>query len=486
MNTMTIQFKKEAAQADVLLVPLELGQPFPPHLLQIDVALNGGVLFNINRENFRGNKGEILELTTNSLHIIPKVILIGIGQAKQLSPFEWQEIGGLLSSLLKGQNIAIEVSSDWAPDVALGLQLRAWRFSKYFTQKDAEAKEIVFLIDDPEKSGQLFAAKEFLYQGVALARELTVEPANHLYPNAFAQRCLALCNVGIEVEILDEKALEEIGAQALLSVGKSSIHPPRLVVMRWNGGTKGQPPIALVGKGVCYDCGGINIKTKELLEMKFDKAGAAAVTGTLLALAKQKVPVNIVGVIGLAENMIDGASMKPGDIITALSGKTVEVVDTDYEGRLILADCLWYVQEKYHPSTIIDLGTLTPETIAPLADEYAGLYCEDEQLTASLFQAGMRSGEKVWHLPMGAVYAKQIQSEYADIKNMGVPGFGEGAAAAEFLKCFIKPGICWAHLDIAGVAWTLDHCSLNRKGITGFGVRLLIDWINDQGSKIKI
>ena len=169
--------------------------------------------------------------------------------------------------------------------------------------------------------------------------------------------------------------------------------------------------------------------------------------------------------------------MRPGDIIATLSGKTVEVVDTDYEGRLILADCLWYTQEHFRPSIIIDLGTLTPETIAPLADEYAGLYCEEEQLTASLIQAGLQSGEKVWRLPMGASYAKQIQSEYADMKNMGIPGFGEGAAAAEFLKRFVKPEVKWAHLDIAGVAWTLDHACLNRKGITGFGVRLLTVWL---------
>ncbi len=333
------------------------------------------------------------------------------------------------------------------------------------------------MCDDPVACLGIFAKKEHLYQGVILARELTVEPANHLYPEAFAQRCLELIQEGIEVEVLNEKALEALGANALLSVGKGSVNPPRLVIMRWNGGTKDQPFIGLVGKGVCYDSGGINIKTKELVEMKYDKAGAAVVTGTLLALAKQKAPVNVVGVIGLAENMLDGACMKPGDIITTLSKKTVEVVDTDYEGRLILADCLWYTQEKFSLSCIIDFGTLTPETIAPLADEYAGLYCEDETLTKSLFQAGIVSGEKVWHLPMGASYAKQIRSEYADMRNMGTPGFGEGAAAAEFLKCFIKPEVSWAHLDIAGVAWTLDDYPLNKKGITGFGVRLLMEWI---------
>jgi leucyl aminopeptidase len=476
MSLIHVQFQKDVDQADLLIVPLGVGQDLPPLLQQIDADMKGGVKFNIKRENFQGMKGEAVEFTTNGLHKIPKVILIGVGDALRLPLLEWQMVGGLLSQYLKGQKIAIIAQAESAAELLFGLKLRAWRFDKYLS-KIPEDQEIILLTSDPEKLEKLFTAKEFLYRGVALARELTVEPANHLYPDAFARRCLELVSEGVRVEIYDETALQAMGAEAILSVGKSSVHPPRMVVMRWNGGAQEEPYTALVGKGVCFDSGGINLKTKELVEMKFDKAAAAAVTGTFLALAKFKVPKNVVGVIGLVENMVDGASMRPGDIITTLSGKTVEVVDTDYEGRLVLADCLWHVQEKFRPAVIIDLGTLTPETIAPLADEYGGLYCEDGKLTASLLKAGWKSGEKVWHLPMGPNYAKQIESEYADIKNMGIPGFGEGAAAAEFLKCFIQPGVRFAHLDIAGVAWTLAHCPLNRKGITGFGVRLLMEWL---------
>lgn len=472
-----IQFKKQIDQADLLIAIVGVGDPLPPFLQKIDAALNGAVLFNMKREHFQGKKEDVLEMTTNGLHPIPKIILIGSGDSSQLIPLAWQEIGGTISTMLKGHRIVIEIANGCSSNAAFGLKLRNWRFTKHHTKVKEKKIEITFLSKNPEKCARTFAEKELLSQGVILARELTVEPANHLNPETFAERCMELTKDGVVVKVYDEHALEELGAHAILSVGKSSAHPPRLVTMQWNGGKKGEAPVALVGKGICFDSGGINLKTKELVEMKFDKAGAAAVTGTLLALAKQKAPVNVVGVIGLAENMPDGAAMKPGDIITTLSGITVEVVDTDYEGRLILADCLTFAQKKFNPKIIIDLGTLTPETIAPLADEYAGLYSEDEMLTKSLFQAGQISGEKTWHLPMGPSYAKQIQSDYADIKNMGVPSFGEGAAAAEFLKCFIHPKVRWAHLDIAGVAWTLEHYPLNCKGITGYGVRLLMQYL---------
>lgn len=460
---MKIDFAKEIKEADLLIVALRENEELPPNLRQIDA-----VRFHVKKGM---RKGEIAELTTNGLHPIAKIILVGAGSGS--SSLERQEMGGLIATLLKGEKIAIQAPAEWISDLAFGLKLRSWQFTKYRTEKPPK-QTVVFLSDKPFE-------KDALCQGVVMARELTVEPANHLDPEEFAKRCAALD--GIEVQVFDEKEIEAMGANALLSVGKGSVHPPRLVVMRWNGGKKGQPPIALVGKGVCYDSGGINLKNKELVEMKFDKAGAAVVTGTILALAKQKAPVNVVGVIGLAENMPDGASLKPGDIITTLSKQTVEVVDTDYEGRLILADCLWYAQEKFSPSWMIDLGTLTPETIAPLADEYAGLYSEDEALVKSLYQAGIASGEKVWQLPMGPRFANQIRSDYADMRNMGLPGFGEGAAAAEFLKRFIKPGVKWAHLDIAGVAWTLEDYPLNAKGITGFGVRLLVEWIHEHHIK---
>jgi leucyl aminopeptidase len=469
-----IHFKKQVEQADLLIAVVGINEPLSPLLKKIDAQLNGAILFNMQREGFVGQKDAVMEMTTNGLHTIPRIFLLGAGDAAKLAALEWQEIGGTISTLLKGDQIAIAAHEDCMTDLLFGLKLRNWRFTKHLSQKNEKIMRITILT---KKSAEHFIDKDWLCEGVILARELTVEPANHLNPELFAQRCLELQNEDIEVQVYDEHALEAMGAHAILSVGKSSAHPPRLVTLRYNGGEKGTPPIALVGKGVCYDSGGINLKTEELVEMKFDKAGAAAVVGTMLAVAKQKTPINLVGVIGLAENMVDGASTKPGDIITTLSKITVEVVNTDYEGRLILADCLTFVQEKFKPSVIIDLGTLTPETVAPLADEYAGLYSEDAELVHTLFKAGLISGEKTWHLPMGTTYAKQIRSEYADIRNMGIPNFGEGAAAAEFLKRFIQPGVRWAHLDIAGVAWTLEHYPLNCKGITGYGVRLLIEFL---------
>ncbi len=469
-----IHFKKQIEHEDLLIAVVGLNEPLPPLLKKIDDQLNGAISFNMQREGFAGQKDAVMEMTTNGLHPIPRILLLGAGDMAKAASLEWQEIGGTISTLLKGDHIAIAAHEDSLTDLLFGLKLRNWRFTKHLSQNNERTTQITILT---KKSADHFSQKDGLCEGVILARELTVEPANHLNPELFAERCLELKKEGIEVHVYDEHALETMGAHAILSVGKSSAHPPRLVTLRYNGGKKGTPPIALVGKGVCYDSGGINLKTEELLEMKFDKAGAAAVVGTMLAIARQKTPINLVGVIGLAENMVDGASTKPGDIITTLSKITVEVVNTDYEGRLILADCITFVQEKFKPSVIIDLGTLTPETVAPLADEYAGLYSEDAQLVHTLFKAGLISGEKTWHLPMGATYAKQIRSEYADIRNMGIPNFGEGAAAAEFLKCFIQPKVRWAHLDIAGVAWTLEHYPLNCKGITGYGVRLLVEFL---------
>lgn len=469
-----LHFDTHCDHADTLICLLGVGDLLPPCLRQVDDALNGAVSLNIEKERFAYTKGEVLEMTTNGHHPVHRIILVGAGDTSQLTPLELQELGGSLSEFLKGDKICLEASFSGLPEIAFGLELRKWRFDKYRTIKRHVEADITFLTDHPETCRKGFAAIKLLVDGVRLARELTAEPANHLYPAVFAKRCEELVKEGIEVAVYDELDLEKMGANALLCVGKGSTHPPRLVTMQWKGGKEGQPPVALVGKGVCYDSGGINLKTKELVEMKFDKAGAAAVAGTLLALAKQKAPVNAVGVIGLAENMPDGGAMKPGDIVSTLSKLTVEIVDTDYEGRLILADCLWFAQEKYKPSVVIDLGTLTPEVLAPLADEYAGLYSGDDQLSGSLLRAGVASGEKLWPLPMGPRFAKQIESDYADLKNMGMPGFGECGAAAEFLKRFIQPGVRWAHLDIAGVAWTLDHYPLNSKGITGFGVRLLV------------
>jgi leucyl aminopeptidase len=462
---------------DLLVVPICYQQPFPQRLSEINKALEGGLEYNLKREKFTGDRYQKVLITTNGKHPIPKVLLIGLGKREELSPLILQELGGWLCPYLQelcSSSITIEnanLTSEEIASIAFGVWLRRCMHNKYCTNKQQP-----FTLKICCESEKLQEYRS-MYQGINLARDLTSEPANVLFPQAFAERCLELRSIGLEVTVLDEKQLARLGVRGMLAVGAGSSNPPRLVVLEWKGVSASQPPIALVGKGVCFDAGGINIKTDHLLEMKMDKAGAATVVGTMQALALMNSPVNVVGVIGLAENMPDGKALKPSDVISMYSGKTVEVVDTDNEGRLILADCLWYVQKHYSPKAIVDLGTLTLETFGALGGEYAGLFSEDKSLSETLIAAGNRSGEKLWPLPMGEPFAKQIESSIADIKNAGIFGYGESSAAAEFLKCFIRPDLPWAHLDIAGVAWSQEDKLLSPKGVTGFGVKLLVDWI---------
>lgn len=462
---------------DLLVVPICCQEPLPKRLIEMNKALDGGIDYNIDREQFTGDRYQKVLITTNGKFSIPKVLLIGLGKRNELSPLKLQELGGWLCPYLQElccSTIAIENANFMAEEIAsiaFGVWLRRCIQNKYCANKQ---QPFTLKIECASEKLQEFRS---MYQGITLARDLTSEPANVLFPQAFAERCLELRSIGLEVTVLDEKQLAKLGVRGILAVGAGSSNPPRIVVLEWKGASN-QPPVALVGKGVCFDAGGINIKTDHLLEMKMDKAGAAAVVGTMQALALMNSPVNVVGVIGLAENMPDGKALKPSDVISMYSGKTVEVVDTDNEGRLILADCLWYVQNHYSLKAVVDLGTLTLETFGALGGEYAGLFSENRSLTEALIAAGNRSGEKLWSLPMGEPFAKQIESSVADIKNAGIFGYGESSAAAEFLKCFVEPNVPWAHLDIAGVAWSQEDRLLSPKGVTGFGVKLLVDWLN--------
>jgi leucyl aminopeptidase len=383
---------------------------------------------------------------------------------KGLSPLQLQEIGGKIAALLpEDEEAVLDLRQiEEGEQIAMGCRLKRWSFDKYQNKKKSS---LTILGDYPPTP---------LEKGILLARELTCEPANRLPPKAFVKRCLALKEFGIEVEVYDKKALAQMGAGAILSVGQGSVNEPYIVTLRLGS----NPSVALVGKGVCYDAGGIHLKSSHLTEMKWDKAGAAAVVGTMLTAALQKMPVPLVGVIGLVENMPSGSAYKPGDILDTLMGKTVEVVDTDNEGRLVLADCLTFAQKQFHPKIAIDLGTLTLEAHGALAAEYAAIFTDDEELFASLQKAGEETQERLWRLPLGRGFAKQIESEFADLKNSGTPGFGESSAAAEFLKAFVEPPTRFAHLDIGGVAWTSEETPLAKAGVTGFGVKLLTRWLN--------
>lgn len=366
-------------------------------------------------------------------------------------------------------------------DLLTGFLLASWRFDKYRTKLKPEEKckieRILVLCRNPQETERDFIRSHAMVEGVFYARSLTSEPPNVLYPTAYAEKLKELEAYGIKVEVLDEESLNAIGMHALLAVGKGSAQKSSVVIMSWNGLKTTSQPIVIAGKGVCFDSGGVCLKPPaQQIEMKWDKAGAGVVAGLMKALALQKAPVHVIGIVGLVENMPDGKATKSGDVICTMSGQTVEIIDTDSEGRLVLADCLWYAQKRFQPKALIDLGTLTLETIACLGHSYGGLYSNCPKLAKELKDAGEASGDQLWELPMGPPFAKQIESSVADIKNAGITLCGENAAAAEFLRRFVKD-VPWAHIDIAGVAWTTEDLPLSNKGVTGFGVRLLEEWL---------
>jgi leucyl aminopeptidase len=331
---------------------------------------------------------------------------------------------------------------------------------------------------DSKEAKKAFKDAEKVADGVFFTRDLVSEPPNVLYPESFAAELKALEKLGVEVEILGEAEMTKLGCGALLGVGQGSIRESQMVVMRWNGGRKKEAPVAIVGKGVTFDTGGISIKPAGGMEdMKWDMGGAGVVAGLMKAVAGRKAKANIVGVVGLVENMPDGNAQRPGDVVTSMSGQTIEVINTDAEGRLVLADALWYTKETYKPSRIIDLATLTGAIIISLGHEHAGLFSNSDDLSEQLTAAGKAVAEPVWRLPLGPEYDKQIKSQIADMKNVGGRP-GGSITAAQFLQRFVD-GTDWAHIDIAGVAWSSKDRGVMPKGGTGFGVRLLDRFIAD-------
>lgn len=430
----------------------------------------------------------VVETFVEDAHSLRRTLCARLGKKAAGSKTAREEAGALLfKKISEGleETVVLDLRSVEAAglDIVMGILLSSWRFHKYRTSfktgESAALKELLILSEDPTALEQMFKEYGALAEGVLYARALTSEPPNIFYPEAYAESLHELKPLGIEIEILNEEKLHEIGMTALLAVGQGSMHRSSVVILKWNGAEKTADPVVIVGKGVCFDSGGLCLKpTAQQYEMKWDKAGAGVVAGLLKSLAASKAPVHAIGIIGLVENMPDGAAVKPGDIIKTMSGQTIEIVNTDAEGRLVLADCLWYAQERFHPKMLIDLGTLTGETFGALGHAYAGLYSNSKQLAEALKTAGETSGDKVWELPMGPFFAKQIESSIADMKNLGVEFCGENGAAAEFLKRFVKD-IPWAHLDIAGVSWTKEDLPLAHQGVTGFGVRLLYDWLKN-------
>ncbi|HEY9218491.1 MAG TPA: leucyl aminopeptidase, partial [Phenylobacterium sp.] len=360
-----------------------------------------------------------------------------------------------------------------------------YRFDRYRTKEPAEKKPTIkraqIVADDGEAARTGFAPLAALADAIVFSRDLVSEPANILYPVEFARRVKELERLGLEVEILGEPEMMNLGMGSLLGVGQGSVRESQLVVIRWNGADdKSAQPVAFVGKGVCFDTGGISIKPADGMEdMKWDMGGAAAVSGLMHVLAGRKAKVNAIGILGLVENMPDGNAQRPGDIVTSMSGQTIEVINTDAEGRLVLADALWYCQDRFKPKFMVDLATLTGAIIISLGNDYAGLFSNNDELAGNLLAAAAGEGEGLWRMPLPAAYEKQIESMAADVKNTGGRP-GGSITAALFLQKFIN-GLPWAHLDIASTAWKKPSSFPTiPDGATGYGVRLLNRMVADR------
>ena len=447
-------------------------------------------------ENFKGKLGKMFALVAPSGLKAERLIVVGLGKLKDLKPGEWIKLGGKAMSKVpvSASNVTVllelpegKLAASAAADFALGMRLRAYKFDRYKTkkkdddttnsEKNGAPANIAIAVDDPAAARKEWASREAIGEGVVLARDLVNEPPNVLYPVEFARRASVLKKLGVGIDVLDRKAMQKLGMNALLGVGQGSSHESRLVVMRWNGGKKGTPPVAIVGKGVCFDTGGISIKPAGSMEdMKGDMAGAACVVGLMHALAARKAKVNAVGVIGVVENMPDGNAQRPGDIVKSMSGQTIEIINTDAEGRLVLGDALWYTKKRFKPSFMVNLATLTGAILVALGQEYAGMFSNSDKLSERLTLAGQDTGERVWRMPLGPEYDKLIDSKFADMKNTG-GRYGGSITAAQFLKRFVGD-TPWAHLDVAGTAMASPASDINTGWAAGWGVRLLNHWIN--------
>jgi leucyl aminopeptidase len=444
----------------------------------------------LDRQRFDGEASSVAEQFVDQDGQSRRVLLVGTGTGSPVGETA-EKLGGTVAARLQtsGETRAvIDLSglgcdADAAARVALGAVLRSWRYDRYRTTlKDKQKPTLneIIIVGGASGAEQRYRSRwAAVAEGVALTRELVTEPANIIYPESFVERVRAsLEGSGVEIDVLDRAAMEKLGMGALLGVAQGSVREGRLLVLKWNGGGAGQPT-AFVGKGVTFDTGGISIKPAAGMEaMKWDMGGAGAVVGAMKALGLRKAKANVVGICGLVENMPGGNAQRPGDVVTTMSGQTVEVINTDAEGRLVLADAVTYVQRNFKPATIIDLATLTGAILVSLGHEWAGLFSNTEELASTLIKAGDESGDKLWRMPLGEPFDRLIDSPIADMKNVG-PREGGSITAAQFIQRFIENGVRWAHIDMAGKAWSDKAGSTYDKGATGYGVRLLDQYVAD-------
>jgi leucyl aminopeptidase len=458
----------------------------------LDTKLKGAISRAAKAAKFTGKSGTSLDLMAPDGKY-ERIHVVGLGKPGELKDLSLQETGGRIYAALAGQGANASVvldavdgadmtASDMAANLGYGALLRSYRFDKYLTKEPKEKKPVLkglkVLCPTSAKARTAFADMEKVAEGVFFTRDLVSEPPNVLYPATLAREAQALKKLGVKVTVLGEKEMKKLGMGALLGVGQGSARESKMVIMEWTGvakskSAKAQQPVAFVGKGVTFDTGGISIKPAAGMEdMKWDMGGSGVVVGLMKALAGRKAKVNAVGVVGLVENMPDGNAQRPGDIVKSMSGQTIEVLNTDAEGRLVLADALWYAQTKYKPKFVVDLATLTGAIIVALGNERAGMYANDDALADQIFQAGEAVDELVWRMPLGKAYDELINSDAADMQNIG-GRWGGSITAAQFLQRFIKEGTPWVHLDIAGTTWSKKAKPVTPKGGTGYGVRLL-------------
>jgi len=443
---------------------------------------------------FAGKPGQVFETCYEDDGRLVRLALAGCGNGNgETYPGHAgvERAGAALAAkyLTSGETeIALDLSgtaftAEQVAAVLVGLTLRAWRWDAYRTRLKDEQKrslEKVIVLDAPAGTPEAWELDQAMVRGVEFTRELVTEPANILYPESFVARAKErFAGTGVEIEVLGEEEMRKLGMGALLGVSQGSPRESQLLVMKWMGGNPGDKPALFVGKGVTFDTGGISLKPPAGMEdMKWDMGGAGAVTGAMLAIAGRKAKANVIGVCGLVENMPDGNAQRPGDVVTTMSGQTVEVINTDAEGRLVLCDAMTWAQGQFEPDVMVELSTLTGAMIVSLGHEHGGVFSNSDALADHLLEAGTESGDKLWRFPLSAAYDKLIDSPIADMKNVG-PRYAGSITAAQFLQRFVEDGVDWAHLDIAGMAWADKPGATWDKGATGYGVRLLDRFVRD-------
>lgn len=493
---MKITFTEPSSITSEILVVGVASNDFDEYQRQINDTTNGQLNRIITSKDFKINQGSIVSIPYPHGLDATCLIVVGMGSKDPLKAFDLEKMGAKIwssfgKSQAKSASVYIPVlnhNSSLSPQkiaayIANGLLLKSWSFEKYHTKKKetdiCAIKTIQVLNTQARESKAEFDTLKAISEGVFLTRTLVTEPPNILYPESFAEEAQSLKDMGIKVDVYGKKELKEMGLRALLGVGQGSAKDSQLVVMQWQGGDKKEAPIAFVGKGVTFDTGGISLKpAQDMDEMKADMGGAGAVVGLMKGLAGRKAKCNVVGVIGVVENMPDGKAQRPGDVVTSLSGQTIEILNTDAEGRLVLADALWYTQDRFKPKMMVDIATLTGAMRVALGVHHAGIFANDDTLANELIEAGKVCGEKLWRLPLGDAYDKEIDSVIADVKNLGGGNGGGSITAAQFLQRFVNK-TKWAHVDIASTAWDKKGKDLSQAGATAIGVRLFNQWLQD-------